>query len=145
MICRCIWLLPSLVLLSLAGCDNGSPKPTLVKGRITLNGGKWPTAGVLYFNPIEGVEGYPRVPGTADFDADGKFVARTTKPGDGLMPGKYNVRVACWKVIPTMDKPAGVSYLPAKYSDPQLSGLEVSVPPDVEVCKLSLNVQLDYR
>lgn len=135
------WLLPPIAIVVLVGCGDGTPRPTLVKGRITLNGGKWPTGGVLYFNPLEGVEGYPRLPGTANFDIDGNFVARTTNPGDGLMPGRYNLRVACWKVIPTMEKPAGVSHLPPKYGDPQLSGLEATVPVDVDVCELSLDVQ----
>ncbi len=124
-----------------AGCSKGPPRPTLVKGRITFNGGKWPGKGMIYFNPLAGVEGFPRLPGTAEFDLDDNIVARTTKPGDGLMPGKYNMRIACWKVVPTMEKPDGVSYLIPKYSDPALSGLEATVPANVEICELALEVK----
>lgn len=129
-------------LLALGGCAPSGPKPTRVEGTVSFAGGKWPAPGMLYFSPIEGVEGFPRVPGTAEFDAEGNFVARTFTPGDGLMPGKYAVHLACWKVVPTMQNPAGVSHLPNKFRNPEASGLQVTVAPDIKVCTVQLQVSI---
>jgi hypothetical protein len=129
-------------LSSCMGCDSGRPLPTPVRGRITLDGGRWPAAGTLYFFPVEGVDGYPRMPGTAEFDIEGNFSGRTFAPGDGLMPGRYTVRIACWKVVPTMANPAGRSYLPDKYANPETSGLEAVVSADTELCTLAFDVSL---
>jgi len=138
-VARFSWIVLALLPLC-SGCGPGRPVPTPVTGKVTLNEGKWPAAGTLFFMPVEGVEGYPRIPGTAEFDVEGNFSARTFEPKDGLMPGRYTVRVDCWEVVPTMANPAGKSYLPAQYSDPAASGLEAVVGADVELCELSLDV-----
>ena len=57
---------------------------------------------MLFFAPSEPAEGFPRRPGTADFNEDGEFEASSFKTGDGLLPGKYVVNVECWEVPPSM-------------------------------------------
>ncbi|MEM7313560.1 MAG: hypothetical protein AAF497_10460 [Planctomycetota bacterium] len=114
----------------LAGCGSGGIKTVPVKGRVTLDGGKWGRAGLIFFTPAEPAEGYPRRPGMADFDTDGNFVAQTFKPGDGLIPGRYVVNLECWEVPPTMGGPPAKSYIPDQYKHGSKSGFEVVVDAD---------------
>ncbi len=48
---------------------------------------------------------------------------KTVKPGDGVIPGKYKVSVL------VHDRPSGPvsTLIPAKYTDPEQSGLEITV------------------
>src|SRR5262249_50360579 len=104
-----------LGLLFLCGCSSG-PKCVPVSGKVTLDGQKVPGPGFIYFNTDSGAGGSAR-PGTAEFDADGNYTAQTFTPGDGLLPGKYVVRVDCWQTPPNMDGKPVVSYIPQKYQD----------------------------
>ena len=67
----------------------------------------------------------------AVFGPDGRFEVTTIHPGDGLMPGEYQVSVECWEVAPSMnpaDKPR--SFAPDKFQSGATSGLNVVVPAD---------------
>jgi hypothetical protein len=81
-----------------------------VSGTVTVGGAAPPTGGAIYFAPLTVAEGLPRRPGRAEFDASGNYEVTSFEDSDGLVPGTYRVRVECWKVAPTMDKP-GESYL----------------------------------
>jgi hypothetical protein len=97
-----------------------------VSGTVTLDGEKVPGPGYIYFNTeASGTDGAR--PGTAEFDANGKYTAKTYAPGDGLLPGKYVLRVDCWQTPPNMDGKPVVSHLPARYQDAAKSGLELTV------------------
>ena len=110
------------------GCGPNTPRCVPVNGKVTLDGGKVPGPGYIYFT-TEATEGVSR-PGTAEFDADGNYTARTFVAGDGLLPGKYLLRVDCWETAPNMGGKPVVSHIAAKYQDASKSGLELTVLAD---------------
>ncbi len=115
---------------ALSGCGSNTPRCIPVSGTVTLDGMKVPGPGFIYFTTATpGKDGISR-PGTAEFDADGKYHVTTFVPRDGLMPGKYALRVDCWRTAPNMDGRAVVSFLPQKYQDAATSGLELTITPD---------------
>jgi hypothetical protein len=126
--------LPLLLLLISSGCGKTALQTVPVSGQITLNKGAWPKPGLLYFSPIESAPGFPVKPGSAKFDSDGRFTARTKADGDGLVPGKYYVNVECYLVQPSAnpDDPPGKSSVPAKYQSGAQSGFIVEVPADAK-------------
>jgi hypothetical protein len=111
----------SCSLIFLAGCG-GSERPSTVpvSGKITFAGGPPPAEGTVNFMALEAAEGFPKRPGAGKFDADGNLTVRSFTEGDGLVPGKYRVRVECWKVPPSMDGPESVSYVAEDYTVPDL-------------------------
>jgi hypothetical protein len=126
----------------LAGCGSGSDFPLVpVNGLVTFSGGPPPKEGRVIFSqlPGTGIEGLPNRPGRASFGADGKFVAMTFEQGDGLLPGKYDVRVECVDGVPSATTPWDtISFVPSSYQPPELivaqgkGPIEVSydVPPN---------------
>lgn len=60
-------------------------------------------------------------------ETDGSFEVSTRDPGDGALEGKYTVTVE-WR--PDSEDDEGPNRLPARYADPQTSGLEITVAPD---------------
>ena len=113
-------LLCGMLLSGLPGCGrNDRPTTIRVQGTVTFDGELPEYPGAIYFAPTEVAEGYPRRGGRAIFETDGKFSATSFEEGDGLVPGKYVVRLECWKVPPAMGKP-GVSYLPKGFEAPEL-------------------------
>jgi hypothetical protein len=126
----CRWLLTgSAFILIAVGCGEGKPQPVPVAGQVTLSGGPWPKPGKMTFFPVEPAAGFPRTLGVAEFTPDGRFVAQSRQPGDGLMPGRYQVGVECWEEPPTDIRPAGKNpYVAEKHRNPKTSGLELVVP-----------------
>lgn len=127
---RCCLLLALAPWLALLGCGSDRPQTVPVSGRVTLGGKAPPTGGTLWFTPDQAAPGFPMRPGTGDFAADGAYQTKTFVAGDGLLPGRYLVRVDCWKTPPNMEGKPTQSYLPAKYQNPSTSGLELDVKPD---------------
>lgn len=113
----------------LAGCGPSGPKTIPVSGKVTFDGGKVPGPGFIYFTTSGGGESVSR-PGTAEFGADGSYRAKTFVDGDGLLPGKYALRVDCWKQAPNMEGKPTASFIPAKYQDASKSNLELTVGAD---------------
>jgi hypothetical protein len=124
----CALLLASLGFLN--GCGPSGPKCVPVSGTVTLDGDKMPGPGFIYFTIDPTGKAAVSRPGTAEFDADGKYRAKSFVPGDGLMAGKYLLRVDCWQTPPNMEGKPIVSFLPNKYQDAKESGLELTVEPD---------------
>ena len=108
-------------------------KTVHVSGTLTFNGTPLESFQVSFI-PTDG-----RRPATGVTDKEGKFTLGTNKPGDGAPPG--NCRVAVVYSPPEteasdsgnaiddpskMPKPA--VNIPAKYSDPETSGLKQDVP-----------------
>jgi len=119
-------LLLILILLAV-GCGPDGPKTITVRGKVTLDKGKVHGPGFIYFNTDGTGKETTSRPGTAEFDAEGNYEAKTFKPGDGLLPGKYVLRVDCYKTAPNMEGKPVVSHIPAKYQDAAKSGLELDV------------------
>lgn len=78
--------------LTVAGCGRDAPEMVPTRGKVTLNGGRWPRPGALFFAPLKPAEGFPRRPGVGQFDTDGIFTVTSRDPGDGL---RCSTRNAC--------------------------------------------------
>ena len=94
------FLLLAVSLGLLSGCVESSVPTIPVTGKITFDGGPCPAQGNVSFSPIEVAPGLPRRPGSASFDTDGQYAARSFKPGDGLVPGRYKVLISCYRGQP---------------------------------------------
>jgi hypothetical protein len=133
----------ALVLLVLAGCSGG-PKLVQVTGTVTLDEKPLPR-GTLTF------EAPGQRPATATV-VDGKITEATTfKPGDGVPVGRHKVAVsateeAATAVVadpgaggrPGANYMGGKSLVPARYNNPETSGLTAEVGPGDTTVKLEL-------
>jgi len=142
---RCVGpALPLLGLLvaTLGGCGGGDAAESglvPVKGRVTRDGGPWPTTGAIYFVPQKALVESRQGVGT--FDPSGQFDSVEGGYGGakGLHPGYYWVYVKCKEgdeEMPIPGKTVAVKdHVPAKYQDPARSGLtlEVAAGKPVEV------------
>ena len=117
----CHYRIAAVMLCVLLGGCGGVERPTTVpvQGQVTFAGGPCPAPGTVFFGPLEVADGLPRRPGRGRFDTDGKFTVQSFAPGDGLVPGRYRIRLQCWKVAPSPSS-VGVSYLPPGYQAPEL-------------------------
>lgn len=120
--------------LPLAGCGSSTTQTVAVKGVVTLNGGPWPKPGTIQFAPAAPAPGFPLRPGAGTFQADGAFKVTSFTPGDGLVPGKYEVSVECWEsemqMSPTGGDPLpGKSAVPDKFRSGKTSGWVLDVAP----------------
>lgn len=134
---RIAWVVLAAVL---AGCADG-PRCVPVSGRVTLDGGPVPGPGFVYFNTAATGEGGASRPGTAEFDAEGNYRATTFAAGDGLLPGRYVIRVDCWQTPPNMEGKPVVSFLPTRYQDAARSGLELVVPADARPVRYDIELK----
>ena len=132
-----------MVALVFAGCSN-SPRCIPVSGTVTLDDAKVPGPGFIYFTTAAaGQEGVSSRPGTAAFDADGRYTATTFAPGDGLLPGTYNLRVDCWQTAPNMEGKPVVSFIPARYQNAASSELVLTVNQDAR--QITFDVKLKSK
>ncbi|VTU02726.1 Uncharacterized protein OS=Singulisphaera acidiphila (strain ATCC BAA-1392 / DSM 18658 / VKM B-2454 / MOB10) GN=Sinac_3174 PE=4 SV=1 [Gemmataceae bacterium] len=134
----CVFL---ALVLAAGGCGPSGPQCVPVSGRVTLDGANPPGPGTIYFTPESaGSDGVPLRPATGDFDADGTYSAKSFTPGDGLLPGKYVIRVDCYKTPPNMEGKPVVSYLPPRYRNPSESGLTLTVEPGAKPVRFNLDL-----
>ncbi len=138
-----IGLLALVLGISLCGCG-GDSGPTLVQlsGTILFEGHPIPP-GTLTFIPKEGKG--PTATGTIS-DA-GHFTVSTHRPGDGIVPGEYRIRVESWETPPTMGGPPAKSAVPAKYTNINTTDLTLAVPNEREqvVARLRADAALRRR
>jgi hypothetical protein len=132
-----------VAVLLVAGCGSGEPKCVPVSGKVTLDGGPVPGPGFIYFNSDGTGKEITSRPGTAEFDAEGNYRAKTFTDGDGLLPGKYVIRVDCWKTPPNMQGKPVVSFLPPRYQDAAQSKLELTVEPGAK--PITYNIDLSSK
>jgi hypothetical protein len=124
-----------LALLVAAGCQRG-PHTVPVSGRVTLDGvpvGAQPDMmfpARITFLPVNNNEDSPLRPASSGFDGDGRYELRSFKPGDGIMPGEYDVVIQSILSGPTVTDPRApeVWEIPKRYGRPGESGLRVTVP-----------------
>lgn len=120
-----------------AGCgDQGNTVP--VSGTITWNGELLScgpqSPGRVTFQPSSGVSGRLAV---GSIDDSGEYQLTTFEPGDGIVPGEYQVRVHVMRILEAPDLTPGASVakavgkrervLPDKYYYAQTSGLTATI------------------
>jgi len=137
---RCAWMI-AIALIMQAGCrDSRGLVP--VKGKITFDGREPPKSGRLNFAPTSAAEGFPRRPGQASFESDGKFEVTSYQPGDGLTPGTYRVNVICVERDPA---PVPGGFEAVSYVAPGYQGQEVVVTAGSKPMELAIDVPLKKR
>jgi hypothetical protein len=77
------------------GCNHGSAMVP-VRGKVTNKDGSLITRGVpeIRFEPAQDTTAVMRKTAIGKIQKDGSFELFTRKPGDGVMPGKYNVVIS---------------------------------------------------
>jgi hypothetical protein len=119
-------LLVSLALTAAlpAGCGGG-PRPHPVSGQVSLQG-KGLAGAVVVFHPAGAQAVRPLLAVT---DEAGLFRLTTSKPGDGAPVGKYAVTVVWRELKRDGDEVLrnGRNLLPARYENPETSGLSATV------------------
>lgn len=123
-------LLLSLLAVLVGGCTPAGTAPTEpVSGLVTCRG--QPLEGVTVVFTPEGGR-----PATGTTDGSGKFTLSTFRPGDGAVPGRHKVSIrpkAGASPPPMPGSPEAKQAqpekppFPAKYSDPNQSGLTAEV------------------
>lgn len=129
---RCTGLLAAALLLLAAGCGGAGRDPLRpVRGRVLYRGVPL-AAGTIVFSP-DPERGGSGPLALAEIQADGYYVLKTDdRPG--ALAGWYRVTVVALRQ-PASPSPAPAwvpaqSLLPAKYRDPELSGLSCQVKDD---------------
>jgi len=109
--------------LLIVGCGERRLSMVPVSGEVTFDGGPPPAAGRISFSPNETFGDLPRRPGMAQFGTDGKFQVTSFREGDGLVPGRYRVKVSCLSGLPDItkrDSTESVSYVAPGYEPDEL-------------------------
>lgn len=129
---RAILALFLLAAPTIMGCGPDRPTTVPVKGRVTFQGQAPPAAGSLMFAPREAAAGYDLRPAFGTFDEQGNVSVTTFTDNDGLVPGRYEVKVECWRVPPTETTP-GESHVPPNFVAPEINVDESSKQVDLAV------------
>jgi hypothetical protein len=117
----------ALQLLSLTGCGS---RQYPVRGSVTLGNGTPITKGMVVFESTDG-----SIMARGTIQSNGSYELSTSKPGDGLQPGRYKVLV---NPLDMSDVPDDKKKLPfdVKYTHFETSGLVVDVkaePNDIPI------------
>ena len=122
--------LASILLGSLSGCSRGDRPPTVsVGGKVTYQG-KPVGQGTISFQPSDNRTGASNRPAGGDLQADGSYELSSFRPGDGAVPGEYDVVITSYLSGPTLDEPNKpvVWAIPQRYANARTSGLKAVVP-----------------
>ncbi len=126
----------------LLGCDSG-PVMVPVTGSVVYKG-KTLEYGSVMFQPV-GVEG--ALPARGKIASDGTFELYTTKPGDGVMVGKSQVRVTAFAAQREeaagnqhQEMALGKSAIPRRFQNFGTSGIVIDVAPGMD---LPITIDLD--
>ncbi len=87
-----------LLVVTFLSC-NGGPTMVQVTGKITNTDGSMLKGGIreVRFEPARDVPQEGLRTASGQIESDGSYHLFTRKPGDGIMPGTYNVMVTVWK------------------------------------------------
>ena len=114
----------TIVSLVFVGCGSGESRmPThAVRGKLT-DGSKPVAHAQMVFHPVGWSAEVPKPRGKTD--EKGEFTLTTYDGNDGAPAGQYKVSVEQWKTVSVDAGP--VNQLPAKFADPEKSGLTATV------------------
>ena len=121
--------LAAISLLVTGGCTKSGPKMVKVSGIVRYKDGtklEVPEEGMakITFEPADFGAGaspdQPRKGASGKIKPDGTFELSTVKSGDGVIPGKYRVKILAQR---SYTNPSTVM-IPLKYTDSRTSGFE---------------------
>ncbi|HEX6986040.1 MAG TPA: carboxypeptidase-like regulatory domain-containing protein [Planctomycetaceae bacterium] len=129
-------------LVAAAGCGGGEdeweakrPDTVPASGVVTYKGEPVEGATIVFAPATPGPDAYS-ASGTSE--AGGEFSVYAFEPGEGAVPGKYNVAVTKLETAPQQElaegqhdegtPPPPKHLLPEKYADPTKSGITVEIP-----------------
>lgn len=115
-----------VAILPMLGCGNDGVITKRVRGTLTFKGSTPPKEGGILLTPLEAAPGLPLREARGEFDTSGKFSLRTFEPNDGIIPGKYAVKITCWRVTPTLETSDTANYVPSSFRQ------EVEIAPDAK-------------
>lgn len=124
----------------LPGCENDPLKKVQVRGTVTFDGGPCPEEGRVTFSPVEIPEGLPKRPAIGGFNTDGAYEAMSFRPGDGIVPGKYKVAVACFDSSKLSGAPSDAEYRNASYVSEDFEPLELVIEPGSSAITFDIDV-----
>jgi hypothetical protein len=99
------------VAMAVLGCSGSAVEKVKLVGVVRPTSGRLATGGSIAFVPLAAAAGKPLRPGWAVFSRDGRFQAGSHRAGDGLVPGRYAVRIECSELqTPGSDIISGPTY-----------------------------------
>jgi hypothetical protein len=119
-------VLAALALLALLGCGRSGPEMARVTGKVTYQGKPVPKGTIAFI----AVDSHARN-ATGAIAPDGTYRLQTEEPNDGAQLGEYRVTVSARDDVvldyipPVPVKPKMLA--PAKYENPETSGLKATV------------------
>jgi hypothetical protein len=143
-LCGLVWTsLFGCLCLGLAGCGN-SHGTVPVKGRVTFDGARPPKPGRVSFGPVTPAANteLKQRPGSAPFDAEGNFTVMSFQPGDGLVPGTYQITVLCVERDPP---PVPGGFESVTYVAPDYQGQTLTIEAGSKPVELTIDVPLKKR
>lgn len=81
-------------------------------------------------------------PGSASFDAEGNFTVMSFEPGDGLVPGSYQISVLCVESDPP---PVPGGFESVSYVAPEYKGQTLTIEAGSAPVELTIDVPLKKR
>lgn len=129
------WVVASIILftIAVAGCGGNGVSTKRVKGSITFQGAPPPKAGGVVFTPVERTAELPMREARGDMDANGKFTLTTFEEGDGVIPGKYRVKITCWRETPTLATSETANYVPPDFAPELVVGVDDDEPVSIVI------------
>jgi hypothetical protein len=144
----CLWVLSTkycpgagwmLLMFLVSGCSKGNLQETYpVSGIVQWSNGQAAielTGGMVAFEAIDRSKNHTFPVGAVQ--SDGTFILKTYQPGDGAPEGKYKVAI-----MPERNRDIEVRQPPSvmdpKFENYMTSGLEVTIKPEVNQLKLTV-------
>lgn len=129
----------SLLLAMSAGCGSSYPRCVEVGGRVTYRG-QPVKDGWVSFTPVNQTSGEKLMrPASGNLQADGSYIMKTFREGEGVLPGEYAVTIAAFDYSGEVDRKTTAdnrpdrrlpSTVPLKYASPVTSGLKATISAD---------------
>ncbi len=118
--------LGSILLCGLAGCGEQGESAIPVEGKIIYNGQPL-TVGTVIFTPDAAKGNTSMNEPRGKLDENGTYRLHLRKDREGAPPGWYKISVSAQKLRDSKDIYSYASVIPAKYANPQTSGVAVQV------------------
>jgi hypothetical protein len=122
------WVIAAFLSLGITACGSGETRKQTfpVTGKIVLADGKPAQHALVVLHSTTPEAGAEPLRPRGKVSSDGSFKLTTYDGDDGAPAGKYTVSLELWLAGARAEDPP-VNKLPAKYSKPETSGIEVTI------------------